>query len=88
MEELLKNKESGGFGVKEIEIYQSSKDELPFRQVYQAYFDIGDPWLKGKNIKINEVPLPCPTWPWTGKEAHRMLFKEVNRLLVQFQFKV
>ena len=82
LEELLKNEESGGCGVKEIEIYQSSKDELPFGHIYQAYFAIDDPWLKGKNIKINEVPLPCPSWPWTGKEAHRILFKEVNKLLM------
>ena len=85
LEELLKNEASEGYGVKEIEIHQSSKDELPFGRAYQAYFDTDDPWLKGKNIKIKEVPLPFPSWPWTGREAHRILFKEVSKLLMRSQ---
>jgi hypothetical protein len=69
LEDVLQNK-----GVEQIEIYQSAKDILPIGNLYQAKFDLDDPWLQGKNIKIIPVDLPGQA----GIPAHIALFLHVN----------
>lgn len=61
-------------GVKTIEIYQSSKDKLPFGNVYQAYFDRDDALRSRDGIQIYDIPLSG----WAGINAHWELFLAVN----------
>jgi uncharacterized repeat protein (TIGR01451 family) len=80
---------SPSYGVEKIEIYQSYHDNLLAGGLYQAYFNPADPWLKGKNIQVHEVPLPgfpkacylLPPSPFCGVIAHLQLFWEMNKVL-------
>ena len=76
---------SQGF-VQEIVIYQSENDkDLPFDNLYQVKFDQNDPWLYGKNVKVNPSNFYMDGRVVTideqeiNKQSHGGLFLYINR---------